>query len=183
MGKVTTRDGTEIFDKDWGEGRPVVAAVFGPNGQRVLALIIRIPSLTAGQVDRVTSAWKRGDPLGRAYAWARLNRAATEQERYRILAAAALARREALETARRLDRADWAFWAAACDAGAAVAAGARLGPAYDTLVAPFAEVMPALRIAPAPGSATAFAGAHQVAPAALWVTIPEIVRRSKEHLR
>ena len=54
----------------WREGRPVVAAVSGPNGQRVLALIIRIPSLTAGQVDRVTSAWKRGDPRGRAYALA-----------------------------------------------------------------------------------------------------------------
>ena len=99
------------------------------------------------------------------------------------MTAAALARREALKTARRLDRADWAFWAAACDAGAAVAAGARLGPAYDILVAPFAEVMPALRIALASGSATASAEAHQAAPAALWVTIPEIFRRSKEHLR
>jgi hypothetical protein len=166
MGKVTTRDGTEIFDKDRGEGRPVVAAMFGPDGQRVLALIIRLPSLTADQVDQVTSAWKRGDPRGRAHAWAQLNRAATDEERHWILTAAALARREALETARRLDRADWAFWAAACDAAAAAAAGARLGPAYDTLVAPFAEVMPALRIAPAPGSATAPAEARQAAPAA-----------------
>jgi hypothetical protein len=73
----------------------VVASMFGPNGQRVLALIIRIPSLTADQVDQVTSAWKRGDPIGRAHAWAELNRAATEEERYRILTAAALARREA----------------------------------------------------------------------------------------
>ena len=55
----------------WGEGRPVVAAVFGPDGQRVLKLIIRIPSLTAGQVDRVTGAWKRGAPRGRAHAWAK----------------------------------------------------------------------------------------------------------------
>jgi hypothetical protein len=86
-------------------------------------------------------------------------------EPHRHRRGAALARREALETARRLDRADWAFWAAACDAGAA-AAGARLGPAYDALVAPFAEVMPALRIAPAPGSATAPAEARQAAPAA-----------------
>jgi hypothetical protein len=166
MGKVTARDGTEIFDKDRGEGRPVVASMFGPNGQRVLALIIRLPSLTGNQVDQVTSAWKHEDPRGRAHAWAQLNRAATEEERHWILTAAALARREALETARRLDRADGAFWAAACDAGAAVAAGGRLGPAYDILVAPFAEVMPALRIAPAPGSATAPAGARQVAPAA-----------------
>ncbi len=183
MGKVTTRDGTEIFDKGWGEGRPVVASMFGPNGRRVLALIIRIPSLTAGQVDQVTSAWKRGDPRGRAHAWARLNRAAIEEERYRILTAATLARREALKTARRLDRADWAFWAAACDAGAAVAAGARLGPAYGTLVAPFAEVMPALRVAPAPGGATASAGARHAAPAALWVAIREIFGPSQEHLR
>ena len=166
MGKVTTRDVTEILDKDRREGRPVVATMFGPDGQRVLALIIRLPSLTADQVDQVTSAWKRGDPSGRAHAWAQLNRATTDEERHWILTAAALARREALETARRLDRADWAFWAAACDAGAAAAAGARLGPAYDALVAPFAEVMPALRIAPAPGSATAPAEARQAAPAA-----------------
>jgi len=131
MGKVTTRDVTEILDKDRREGRPVVATMFGPDGQRVLALIIRLPSLNADQVDQVTSAWKRGDPSGRAHAWAQLNRAATDEERHWILTAAALARREALETARRLDRADWAFWAAACDAGAAAAAGARLGPAYD----------------------------------------------------
>ena len=50
-----------------------MAAVFGPDGQRMLALIIRIPSLTAGQVDRVTSAWKRGDPRGRAHALARIS--------------------------------------------------------------------------------------------------------------
>jgi hypothetical protein len=166
MGKVTARDGTEIFDKDRGEGLPVVASMFGPNGQRVLALIIRLPSLTGDQVDQVTSAWKHGDPRGRAHAWAQLNRAATEEERHWILIAAALARREALETARRLDRADWAFWAAACDAGAGVGDGVLLRPAYETLVAPFAEVMPALRIAPAPGSATAPAEARQAAPAA-----------------
>jgi hypothetical protein len=106
MGMVTTRNGTEILDKDRREGRPVVATMFGPDGQRVLALIIRLPSLTADQVDQVTSAWKRGDPSGRAHAWAQLNRAATDEERHWILTAAALACREALETARRLDRAD-----------------------------------------------------------------------------
>jgi hypothetical protein len=41
-------------------------------------------------------------------------------------------------------RADQAFWAAACDASAAVAARDRIGRHYDTLVAPFAEVMPSL---------------------------------------
>jgi hypothetical protein len=92
-------------------------SMFGPNGQRVLALIAAIPGLSADQVDQVTVAWKQGSPDGRGRAWANLNCMTDEDERYRILAAASLARREALETARRADRADWAFWAAACDAG------------------------------------------------------------------
>jgi hypothetical protein len=129
-----------------------MTSMFGPNGQRVLALLTGIPGLTAHQVDQVTSAWKQSCPRDRAQAWARLNRTTAEEERYRMLAAASLARREALETARRLHRADWAFWAAACDAGAAVAAGDRLGRHYDTLVAPLAEVMTALDRSPAPKS-------------------------------
>jgi hypothetical protein len=131
-------------------------SIFGPNGQHVLALVSSIPGLSADQVDQVTSAWKHASPRGRARAWAQLNRAAGEDERYRILAAASLARREALETARRVHRTDWAFWAAACDAGAAVAAGAAIGRHYDTLVAPFATIMPALadHAVPAHGSAT-----------------------------
>ena len=70
-----------------------------------------------------------------------------------------LARREALAAACRAQRTDWAFWAAACDA---TAAGDRIGRHYDTLVAPFAQVMPALarRPAPAPGSAAD----HQAEP-------------------
>jgi hypothetical protein len=122
-------------------GAPLVTSMFGPNGQRVLALVTSIPGLSIGQVDQVTGAWKQGSPLARAEAWAELNSAKAEDERYWILAAASLARREALETARRMHRTDWAFWAAACDAGAAVAAGSRIGRHYDTLVAPFAEVM------------------------------------------
>lgn len=122
-------------------GAPLVTSMFGPNGQRVLALVTSIPGLSIGQVDQVTGAWKRGSPPARAEAWAELNSAKAEDERYWILAAASLARREALETARRMHRTDWAFWAAACDAGAAVAAGSRIGRHYDTLVAPFAEVM------------------------------------------
>jgi hypothetical protein len=98
--------------------------------------------LTAGQVDQVTSAWKRGSPLDRAEAWTRLNSTSGKDERYAILAAASLARREALEAARRVNRTDWAFWAAACDAGAAAAAGARIGRHYETLIAPFAQVVP-----------------------------------------
>jgi hypothetical protein len=127
-------------------------SMFGPNGQRVLALIACIPGLSADQVDQVTVAWKRGSPDGRARAWAHLSRATAEEERYGILAAASLARREALETAQRAQRADWAFWAAACDAGAAVAAGKRIGKHYDTLVAPFAGVVTILADDPAPAA-------------------------------
>jgi hypothetical protein len=144
-----------------------MTSIFGPNGQRVLALITCIPGLSADQVDQVTSTWKRGRPRDRAQAWAELNRTPSEDERYRILAAASLARGEALETARRMHRTDWAFWAAACDAGAAIAAGARIGRHYDILLAPFAAVMPALarRPAPAPGTATAPAADHPADPA------------------
>jgi hypothetical protein len=119
-------------------------SIFGPNGQRVLALISGIPVLSADQVDQVTGTWKQADPDDRASAWAQLNGTTTEDERYGILAAASLARREALETSRRMRRDDRAFWAAACDASAAVAAGDRIGRHYDVLVAPFAEVMPCL---------------------------------------
>jgi hypothetical protein len=125
----------------------VVTSTFGPHSRCVLALIASIPGLSAGQVDQVISAWKQVSPHARARAWTQLNRAA-EDERYRILAAAALARREALDTARRTNRMDWAFWAAACDAGAAVAAGDRIGPHYDTLLAPFATAVPALDCSP-----------------------------------
>jgi hypothetical protein len=131
-----------------------MSSMFGPNGQRVLALLTSISSLSADQVDQVTSRWKQMGPEGRAQAWDQLNRVSADEERYRILAAASLARREALETARRMRRADWAFWAAACDAGAAVTAGARLGHHYDTLIAPFAEVMPVLGSRPAPAPET-----------------------------
>jgi hypothetical protein len=125
-------------------------SMFGPNGQQVLVLIASIPGLSADQVDQVTVAWKQGSPDGRARAWAHLSRATAEDERYGILAAASLARREALETARRVQRADWAFWAAACDAGAAAAAGRRIGGHYDTLIAPFAGVVSILAGDPAP---------------------------------
>jgi hypothetical protein len=123
--------------------------IFGRDSQRVLALITRIADLSPAEVEQVTNAWKQVSALDRARAWARLTRATTEQERYRILAAASLARREALAAARRLRRMDWAFWAAASDAAAAVAAGPRIGRPYQILTAPLAAVMPAL--APRPG--------------------------------
>jgi hypothetical protein len=118
--------------------------LFGRNGRRVLALITGIADLSAPEMDHVTNAWKQAPSGERAAAWAWLVRTATEQERYQILTAASLARREALAAAHRLCRADWAFWAAASDAAAAVAAGARIGHHYDILTAPFAAVMPAL---------------------------------------
>jgi len=127
--------------------------LFGHDGQRVLTLITGIGDLTAEEVDQVTDAWKQICPSDRAAAWAQLVRTTTEQERYQILAAASLARREALATAHRLRRVDWAFWAAVSDAAAAVAAGPRLGPLYNTLTAPLAAVMPLL--AASPGSAHA----------------------------
>jgi hypothetical protein len=140
-----------------------MTSIFGPNGQRVLALVSAIPALSADQVDQVTSSWKHASARDRAQAWAQLSRASGEDERYRILAAASLARREALATAQRVRRTDWAFWAAACDASAAVAAGALIGRHYDTLVAPFATVMPALALRPVPSlsSPTASGEHHQ----------------------
>ena len=119
-------------------------SMFGPNGQQVLALIASISGLSADQVDQVTNAWRRHSPHERNRAWAHLCRTTGEDERYEILAAASLARREALEIAARMNRADWAFWAAAYDAGAAVAAGERIGGPYDALITPFAGVVPFL---------------------------------------
>jgi hypothetical protein len=132
--------------------------MFGQDGQRVLALITGIADLTADEVDRVTDAWKRACPSDRAAAWARLVRTTTEQERYQILAAASLGRREALAAAHRLRRVDWAFWAAVSDAAAATAAGARIGRCYDTLTAPLATVMPSVAAYPGrvPASAAGF---------------------------
>jgi hypothetical protein len=134
--------------------------MFGPDGQRVLTLITGIADLTADEVDQVTDAWKQVCPADRATAWAWLVQTTTEQERYQILAAASLARREALATAHRLRRVDWAFWAAVSDAAAAVAAGTRIGRHHDTLTAPLAAVMPSLTAnqGPAHASAAGFAG-------------------------
>ncbi|MBV8430846.1 MAG: hypothetical protein JO244_06780 [Solirubrobacterales bacterium] len=120
-------------------------------------------------MDQVTDAWKQVCPSDRAAAWAQLIRATTEQERYRVLAAASLARREALTTAHRLRRVDWAFWAAVSDAAAAVAAGSRIGCHYDTLTAPLAAVMPPLAASPgsAPAGAAGFTAADPRSPAIL----------------
>lgn len=119
-------------------------SAFGQNGQRALALITRLADLSAEEADKVADAWKQESALDRGRAWAQLVRASTEHERYRILVAASLARREALTAAHRLRRTDWAFWAAASDAAAALAAGPRPGRHYATLIAPLAAVRPSL---------------------------------------
>jgi hypothetical protein len=118
--------------------------IFGPQTQRLLAFVADLRDLSPAEVDRVTNAWKQVRGLDRAEAWAQLQRVTTEQERYPILAAASTARRTAMETARRLLRPDWAFWAAAWDAAAAIIAGDRIGSHYDVLTAPLATVMPSL---------------------------------------
>ena len=125
--------------------------IFGRDHYRVIALIARIADISPEEAGRVTSAWKRTSPADRAKAWSELVRTTTETERYQILAAASLARREALAAAHRMQRMDWAFWAAASDAAAAVAAGPGIGSPYQTLTAPLATVMPSLagRQAPA----------------------------------
>ena len=116
----------------------------GPNTSSVRAFIAQLPALSPEQIDLVTRAWTQVTSRNRAEAWARLCRVTTRQERMRILAAASLARREAMDVAGRLDRPDWAFWAAAHDAAAGIAAGDRIGRHCHALTAPFAMVMPSL---------------------------------------
>jgi hypothetical protein len=135
--------------------------IFGRDHYRVIALVARIADLSAEEAGQVTSAWKQTSAADRARAWAGMVRSATEPERYQILAAASLARREALAAAHRMHRLDWAFWAAASDAAAAVAAGPGIGTAYQTLTAPLARVMPSLAASPAPARTKA---AHVTAP-------------------
>jgi hypothetical protein len=118
--------------------------VFGPHTGQVLEVLARLRSLSPGDVDLVTVAWKHASAVERAEAWAQLNRATSRDERYPILAAAAAGRRTAMDTARNLNRTDWAFWAAAWDASAAVAAGDAIGGHFEVLAAPVAEVMPSL---------------------------------------
>jgi hypothetical protein len=119
-------------------------SIFGPHTQRLQAFLADLRNLSPSEVDQVTSAWKQVRGLDRAEAWAQLQRVTTPNDRYSILAAASAARRTAMETARQLLRPDWAFWAAAWDAGAAITADDRIGSSYDVLTAPLATVMPSL---------------------------------------
>jgi hypothetical protein len=134
--------------------------IFGPQTQRLQAFVADLRDLSPAEVDRVTNAWKQVRGLDRAEAWAQLQRVTTQHERYPILAAASTARRTAMDTARRLLRPDWAFWAAAWDAAAAIIADDRIGSHYDVLTAPLATVMPSL----ARGRRSARDAAHAPAP-------------------
>jgi len=118
-----------------------VNEVFGRHTWQVLDFLGRLRDLSPAEIDLVTSAWKQASDLDRAEAWARLHTITTESERREILAAASAARRAAMETTRTFRRPDWAFWAAAWDAAAAIAADDRLGSSYDTLTAPLAAVV------------------------------------------
>jgi hypothetical protein len=116
--------------------------IFGPNTQLVLAFLARIPDLSREDIGKVTNAWWQADGLDRAEAWAQVHRTVTERERCWILAAGWVARQTALDAADRYRWRDWAFWAAASDAGAAIAADDRIGSHYETLISPLTAVMP-----------------------------------------
>jgi hypothetical protein len=119
-------------------------AIFGPPTRQVVELLTGLRDFSPAEIDLVTSAWRQASDVDRAAAWAQLQRATTEDERYSILAAASVARRTAMDLASELGRPDWAFWAAAWDAAAAIAAADRIGGAFDVLTAPLAAVMPSL---------------------------------------
>jgi hypothetical protein len=119
-------------------------AIFGPNSRRVLQFLTHIEDLSPEEIDRVADLWKQTSSQTRAEGWAEVRRTTTDEERYRILVAASVARREALDAAQSHHRRDWAFWAAVWDAAAAVAVGDRIGSHYDVLVGPLAAVMPSL---------------------------------------
>jgi hypothetical protein len=120
-------------------------AIFGPNTPRVLQFLTRMRKLSPAEIDRVASSWNKVNPLDRALAWAHLQSATAAKEDYPVIAAASAARRAAMETARTLGRTDWAFWAAAWDAGAAITADDLPEGDYETLTFPLHAVMPALK--------------------------------------
>ena len=119
--------------------------IFGPHTPRVLQFLTSMRRLSPAAIDVVTSTWNEVNPMDRALAWARLRLVTAANEEYPIMAAASAARRAAMETARRLGRNDWAFWAAAWDAGAAITADDLPEGDYETLTCPLHAVMPALK--------------------------------------
>jgi hypothetical protein len=123
--------------------------LFGPNTQLVLALLAGLSDLSREDFAKVANAWRQTDDRDRAEAWAQLHRAASDRERQQILAAASVARREALDAANRRQWHDWSFWAATSDAAAAIAARDWIGRGYQALISPLSVVMPWLP--PVPG--------------------------------
>src|SRR5215467_3618576 len=118
--------------------------IFGPHTQRVLKFLADLWLLSPDEISTVTQAWKEASDLERAEAWAQLHRDASDEDWDRILAAASVARRQAMDAAFLLQRTDWAFWAAAWDAAAAIAAEDRIGSGYYVLTRPLMTVMPSL---------------------------------------
>jgi hypothetical protein len=119
-------------------------AIFGPNTQRILDLLVNLGDLSAEQIDLVASTWKQASDVERAAAWARLLRASADHERYAVLAAADAARNTAMEAAGELRMTDWSFWAAASDAAAAMAVDDLAASDYEALTGPLASVVPPL---------------------------------------
>ena len=119
--------------------------IFGPHTPRLLQFLTSMRGLPPAAIDLVTSTWNEASPLDRAVAWAHLQLGTAADEEYPIMAAASAARRAAMETARRLGRSDWAFWAAAWDAGAAITADGLSEGDYQTLTCPLGTVIPALK--------------------------------------
>jgi len=124
-------------------GADAVKAIFGPNTPRVLQLLTWMRKLSPAEIDRVATSWNQASALDRAQAWAHLTAAAKTD--CPVMAAASAARRAAMETARTLGGSDWAFWAAAWDAGAALTADDLAEGDYETLTFPFHAVMPVLK--------------------------------------
>lgn len=118
--------------------------IFGPHTERVLEFLADLWLLSPEEISKVTTAWKEASDLERAEAWAQLHRVASGDEWDKILAAASVARRQAMDAAYLLNRADWAFWAAAWDAAAAIAGEDRIGSGYYVLARPLMTVMPSL---------------------------------------
>lgn len=118
--------------------------IFGPHTERVLSFLADLWLLSPEQIGTVTAAWKEANELERAEAWAQLHRVTSGDDWDEILAAASVARRQAMDAAYLLHRVDWAFWAAAWDAAAAIAAQEHIGSGYHVLARPLMTVMPSL---------------------------------------
>lgn len=124
--------------------------IFGPQTERVLKFLAELWLLSPEQMTTVTAAWKQASDLERAEAWAQLHRIATGADWDQIMAAASVARRQAMDAAYLVHQVDWEFWAAAWDAAAAVAAQERIGGGYYVLARPLMTVMPSLSDARVP---------------------------------